>query len=78
VLGVPAIKGRTFTAEEEQPGHERLAVISHGAWIGASAAPTTSSGNRSGSTARCTKSSASCRSTFSCRLAIRTSRCGHR
>ena len=33
VLGVPAIKGRTFTAEEEQPGHERLAVISHGAWI---------------------------------------------
>src|SRR6185503_1889790 len=33
VLGVPALKGRTFTAEEERPGHERLAVISHGAWL---------------------------------------------
>jgi len=33
VLGVPAVKGRTFTAEEEQPGHERLAIISHGAWL---------------------------------------------
>jgi putative ABC transport system permease protein len=33
VLGVPASKGRTFTADEERPGHERLAVISHGAWL---------------------------------------------
>jgi predicted permease len=33
VLGVPAAKGRTFTEEEERPGHERLAVISHGAWL---------------------------------------------
>ncbi len=33
VLGVPPVKGRTFTAEEERPGHERLAVISHGAWL---------------------------------------------
>ena len=33
VLGVPAAMGRTFTAEEERPGHERLAVISHGAWL---------------------------------------------
>ena len=33
VLGVPAAKGRTFTSEEERPGHERLAVISHGAWL---------------------------------------------
>jgi putative ABC transport system permease protein len=32
-LGVPAAIGRTFTADEERPGHERLAVISHGAWI---------------------------------------------
>ena len=33
VLGVPAFKGRTFSAGEERPGHERLAVISHGAWV---------------------------------------------
>ena len=31
VLGVPAAAGRTFTAEEERPGHEHLAVLSHGA-----------------------------------------------
>jgi putative ABC transport system permease protein len=33
VLGVPALAGRTFTAEEEQPGHEHLAVLSYGAWL---------------------------------------------
>jgi putative ABC transport system permease protein len=33
VLGVPAFIGRTFTAEEERPGHEHLAVLSHGAWL---------------------------------------------
>jgi putative ABC transport system permease protein len=33
VLGVPTELGRTFTAEEEHPGHEHLAVLSHGAWI---------------------------------------------
>jgi putative ABC transport system permease protein len=33
LLGVPAAMGRTFTDEEERPGHERLAVISHGAWL---------------------------------------------
>jgi putative ABC transport system permease protein len=33
VLGVAAERGRTFTAEEEQPGHERIAVLSHGAWV---------------------------------------------
>jgi putative ABC transport system permease protein len=33
VLGVAAERGRTFTAEEERPGHERIAVISHGAWV---------------------------------------------
>jgi putative ABC transport system permease protein len=32
VLGVPPIAGRVFTAEEEQPGHERLAILSYGAW----------------------------------------------
>ena len=31
VLGVRADAGRTFTAEEERPGHEHLAVLSHGA-----------------------------------------------
>src|SRR4030095_11262085 len=32
-LGVPAILGRTFTPEEETRGHERLAILSYGAWI---------------------------------------------
>ncbi|HYN05923.1 MAG TPA: ABC transporter permease [Vicinamibacterales bacterium] len=32
VLGVPALAGRVFTSDEEQPGHERLAVLSYGAW----------------------------------------------
>ncbi len=33
VLRVPPFAGRTFTAEEERPGHERLAVLSHGAFL---------------------------------------------
>lgn len=33
VLGVPTALGRTFTADEERPGGERIAVISHGAWL---------------------------------------------
>jgi putative ABC transport system permease protein len=33
VLGVAPVKGRTFTPEEEKPGHERFAIISHGAWL---------------------------------------------
>src|SRR6185503_16020500 len=32
VLGVSPIVGRVFTDEEEQPGHERLAILSYGAW----------------------------------------------
>lgn len=32
VLGVPALVGRTFSDEEERPGAERLAILSHGAW----------------------------------------------
>ena len=32
VLGVAPQIGRVFTDDEEQPGHERLAIISHGAW----------------------------------------------
>ncbi len=32
-LGVPAILGRIFTPEEETRGHERLAILSHGAWM---------------------------------------------
>jgi putative ABC transport system permease protein len=28
VLGVPPVVGRVFTDEEEQPGHERLALLS--------------------------------------------------
>ena len=32
-LGVPAILGRTFRPEEETRGHERLAILSYGAWM---------------------------------------------
>ena len=32
VLGVPAMLGRTFTAEEEAAGAERLVVLSHAYW----------------------------------------------
>ena len=32
VLGVPPLLGRVFTDEEELPGHERLAILSYGAW----------------------------------------------
>jgi len=32
VLGVSPIVGRVFTDEEEKPGHERLAILSYGAW----------------------------------------------
>ena len=32
VLGVPPLAGRVFTDDEEQPGHEKLAVLSNGAW----------------------------------------------
>ena len=32
VLGVPPLAGRVFTDEEEQPGHEKLAILSYGAW----------------------------------------------
>ena len=32
VLGVTPLLGRVFTADEEQPGHETLALLSYGAW----------------------------------------------
>ncbi len=32
VLGVAPVAGRVFTDEEESPGHERLAILSYGAW----------------------------------------------
>jgi ABC-type antimicrobial peptide transport system permease subunit len=32
VLGVSALRGRTFTAADDQPGKEPVAVISHGYW----------------------------------------------
>ena len=32
VFGLPALHGRVFTAESNQPGADTLAVISHGAW----------------------------------------------
>jgi putative ABC transport system permease protein len=32
VLGTPALIGRTFTPEEDQPGHNRVAVLGHALW----------------------------------------------
>ena len=32
VLGVQAIHGRTFTEEEDQPGHDRVVLVSYGLW----------------------------------------------
>jgi putative ABC transport system permease protein len=32
VLGVGAAQGRVFVAEEEQPGRDRVVIISHGLW----------------------------------------------
>jgi len=32
LLGVKAAQGRTFFPEESQPGHNRVAVLSHGLW----------------------------------------------
>jgi len=33
LLGVPPLLGRTFTDGEEQRGHERQLVLSHGTWM---------------------------------------------
>ncbi len=32
VLKVGPLKGRTFRTDEDQPGHDRVVVLSHGAW----------------------------------------------
>lgn len=32
VLGVQPARGRGFTADEEQPGHDRALIVSHGYW----------------------------------------------
>jgi predicted permease len=32
VLDVPLVNGRPFIAEEEIPGHDRVAILSHGLW----------------------------------------------
>jgi putative ABC transport system permease protein len=33
LFGPPIGRGRTFTAEEDRPGGERVAVLSHGLWV---------------------------------------------
>ena len=33
VLGVTPLLGRTFTEEEDEIGHERVALLSHGLWV---------------------------------------------
>lgn len=33
LLGVGPVLGRAFSAEDEAPGHERLVILSHGAWV---------------------------------------------
>jgi putative ABC transport system permease protein len=35
VLGVSAFRGRTFLPGEDQPGHDRVALISHSLWVSA-------------------------------------------
>ncbi|PYR39082.1 MAG: hypothetical protein DMF90_01010 [Acidobacteria bacterium] len=32
LLGAPILRGRTFTAEEDRPGGDRVLVLSHGLW----------------------------------------------
>lgn len=33
ILGVKAVLGRTFAADEDQPGKDRVAVLSHSLWV---------------------------------------------
>ncbi|HEV3197062.1 MAG TPA: ABC transporter permease [Bryobacteraceae bacterium] len=35
VLGVPAFRGRTFLPGEDQPGRDRVVIISHSLWVSA-------------------------------------------
>ncbi len=58
VLGVSASRAAPSHAEEERPGHERLAVLSHGAWLRRFGGVATSSVRRCFSTACRTRSSA--------------------
>ena len=32
LLGAPVLRGRTFSAEEDRPGGERVVVLSHSLW----------------------------------------------
>jgi putative ABC transport system permease protein len=46
VLGVRPMLGRTFLPEEEEPGHDRVVVLSHGLWAHRYGADSTLVGNR--------------------------------
>jgi hypothetical protein len=77
VLGVQPAAGRIFTPEEERPGHEHLAILSHAAATSALAATALRWGSSCGSTASFRNHRRDA-AVFNCPPAIRTWKCGRR